>query len=200
MHPSPTPLDIDDQLYSALAGLSSSILGPPLSLTLAPATSKSPRHRIRLFHPPLLASSFSARYQHRNSSQPPRDPQRYNQLCQWSSIGTSTDSLLLASHLTVHLPSCIGAYVLANHKTNASLVTDPDVAGQNSRSNYVVKQRTQYRSPMLGSEMALAAARTSASTGHVPPGLIPFLAAPNTDIIQPPQLDPALSAPRPSPK
>ena len=38
--------------------------------------------------------------------------------------------------------------------THASLITDPDVAGQNSRANYVVKQRTQFRSPILGSEMA----------------------------------------------
>ena len=92
--------------------------------------------------------------------------------------------LLLASHLTVHLPPRIGAYVLANHKTNASLITDPEVAGQNSRSNYVVKQRSQFRSPILGSNMALTAARTSAMAGHVPPGLIPFLASPNADIIQ----------------
>ena len=71
-----------------------------------------------------------------------------------------------------------------NHKTNASLVTDPEVAGQNSRANYVVKQRTQFRSPIMGSEMALMAARVSATAAHVPPGLVPFLASPNTDIIQ----------------
>ena len=114
----------------------------------------------------------------------PNDTLLGNQLCQWSSIGTTEDSLLLASHLTVHLPPCIIAYVLANHKTNASLVTDLATAGQNSRANYVVKQRTQYRSPILGSEMALTAARNSAIAGHVPPGLIPFLASPNADIIQ----------------
>ena len=85
----------------------------------------------------------------------PNDTLLGNQLCQWSSIGASADSLLLASHLTVHLAPRIGAYVLANHKTNASLVTDPEVAGQNSRANYVVKQRTQFRSPIIGSEMAL---------------------------------------------
>ena len=34
----------------------------------------------------------------------------------------------------------------------------------------------------MGSEMALIAARVSATAGHVPPGLIPFLASPNTDI------------------
>ena len=62
-----------------------------------------------------------------------------NQLCQWSSIG------LLQTR------SCSPiAYVLANHKTNASLVTDPEVAGQNSRANYAVKQRTQFRSPIMG--------------------------------------------------
>ena len=32
--------------------------------------------------------------------------------------------------------------------------------------------------------MALTAARASASAGHVPPGLVPFLASPNADIIQ----------------
>ena len=114
----------------------------------------------------------------------PNDTLLGNQLCQWSSIGTTEDSLLLASHLTVHLPPCIGAYVLANHKPNASLVTDPAAAGTNSRANYVVKQRTQYRSPIMGSEIALTAARNSALAGHVPPGLIPFLASPNADIIQ----------------
>ena len=66
-------------------------------------------------------------------------------------------------------------HTLANHKSNASLVTDPEVAGQNSRANYVVKQRIQLRSPIMGSEMALAA-RVSATAGHVPSNLIPFLA------------------------
>ena len=114
----------------------------------------------------------------------PSDTLLGDQLCQWSSVGATADSLLLASHLTVRLPPRIGAYVLANHKTNASLVTDPEVAGQNSRSNYVVKQRSQFRSPIMGSDMALTAARASASAGHVPPGLVPFLASPNADIIQ----------------
>ena len=36
----------------------------------------------------------------------------------------------------------------------------------------------------MGSEIALMAARNSALAGHVPPGLIPFLASPNADIIQ----------------
>ena len=36
----------------------------------------------------------------------------------------------------------------------------------------------------MGSDMALTAARASASAGHVPPGLVPFLASPNADIIQ----------------
>ena len=85
----------------------------------------------------------------------PSDTLLGDQLCQWSSVGATADSLLLANHLTVHLPPRIGAYVLANHKTNASLVTDPEVAGQNSRSNYVVKQRSQFRSAMMGSDMAL---------------------------------------------
>ena len=57
----------------------------------------------------------------------PNDTLVGNQLCQWSSIGASADSLLLASHLTVHLRPRIGAYVLANFQTHASLVTDPDV-------------------------------------------------------------------------
>ena len=235
-HPSPTPLDIDDQLYSALAGLSSSHPWSTLVLDLKGVLPELDRHfhthllsnmlqaqlvpsNIQLLNqllqslsaviidiiapatsnfnlPDIASVFFTHHFWHHhlvhgtNIATPasllgtPNDTLLGNQLCQWSSIGTTTDSLLLASHLTVHLPPCIGAYVLANHKTNASLVTDPDVAGQNSRSNYVVKQRTQYRSPTLGSEMALEAARTSASTGHVPPGLIPFLAAPNTDIIQ----------------
>ena len=69
---------------------------------------------------------------------------------------------------------------------NLMLVSSPTpaVAGTNSRANYIVKQRTQYRSPIMGSEIALTAARNSALAGHVPPGLIPFLASPNADIIQ----------------
>ena len=59
---------------------------------------------------------------------------------------------------------------------NLILVSSPTlaVAGTNSRANYIVKQRTQYRSPIIGSEIALTAARNSALAGHVPPGLIPF--------------------------
>ena len=43
---------------------------------------------------------------------------------------------------------------------------------------------SQFRSPIMGSHMALTAARASASAGHVPPGLVPFLASPNADIVQ----------------
>ena len=50
----------------------------------------------------------------------------------------------------------------------ADWIHDQDVTGQNSRSNYVVKQRSQFRSPIMGSDMALTAARASAAAGHVP--------------------------------
>ena len=87
-----------------------------------------------------------------------------DQLCQWSSVGATADSLLLASHLTVHLPPRIGAYVLANHKTNASLVTDPEVAGQNSRCS-------QFRSPIT----VWALTWPSQLPEHPPPQMFPPL-------------------------
>ena len=225
-NPSPTPLDIDEQLYSALAGLSSSHPSSTLVLDLKGVLHELDRHfhthllsgmlqaqmvpsKIQLLNqllqslsavivdilapasnfnlPDIESVFFTHQFWHHhlvhgtNIATPaslegaPSDTLLGDQLCQWSSVGATADSLLLASHLTVHLPPRIGAYVLANHKTHASLVTDPDVAGQNSRSNYVVKQRFQYRSPIMGSEMALTAARASASAGHVPPGLVPFL-------------------------
>ena len=46
----------------------------------------------------------------------PSDTLLGDQLCQWSSVGATADSLLLASHLTVHLPPRIGACVLATIK------------------------------------------------------------------------------------
>ena len=235
-NPSPTPLDIDEQLYSALAGLSSSHPWSTLVFDLKGVLHELDRHfhthllsgmlqaqmvpsKIQLLNqllqslsavivdilapatsnfnlPDIESVFFTHQFWHHhlvhgtNIATPaslegaPSDTLLGDQLCQWSSVGATADSLLLASHLTVHLPPRIGAYVLANHKTHASLVTDPEVAGQNSRSNYVVKQRSQYRSPIMGSEMALTAARASASAGHVPPGLVPFLVSPNADIIQ----------------
>ena len=235
-NPPSTPLDIDHQLYSALAGLSSSHPWSTLVLDLKGVLPELDRHfhthllsgllqtqivpsTIQLLNqllqslssvivdilapatsnfdlPEIESVFFTHQFWHHhlvhgtNTATParldgaPNDTLLGNQLCQWSSIGTTEDSLLLASHLTVHLPPCIGAYVLANHKPNASLVTDPAVAGTNSRANYIVKQRTQYRSPIMSSEHALTAARNSALAGHIPPGLIPFLASPNADIIQ----------------
>ena len=235
-NPPSTPLDIDHQLYSALAGLSSSHPWSTLVLDLKGVLPELDRHfhthllsgllqaqivpsTIQLLNqllqslssvivdilapatsnfdlPEIESVFFTHQFWHHhlvhgtNTATParldgaPNDTLLGNQLCQWSSIGTTEDSLLLASHLTVHLPPCIGAYVLANHKPNASLVTDPAVAGTNSRANYIVRQRTQYRSPIMGSEHALTAARNSALAGHIPPGLIPFLASPNADIIQ----------------
>ena len=224
-NPSPTPLDIDDQLYSALAGLSSSHPWSTLVLDLKGVLHELDRHfhthllsgmlqaqmvpsKIQLLNqllqslsavivdilapatsnfnlPEIESVFFTHQFWHHhlvhgtNIATPaslegaPSDTLLGDQLCQWSSVGATADSLLLASHLTVHLPPRIGAYVLANHKTHASLVTDPEVAGQN-RSNYVVKQRSQYRSPIMGSDMALTAARASASAGHVPPSLVPL--------------------------
>ena len=235
-NPPSTPLDIDHQLYSALAGLSSSHPWSTLVLDLKGVLPELDRHfhthllsgllqaqmvpsTIQLLNqllqslssviveilapatsnfdlPEIESVLFTHQFWHHhlvhgtNTATParldgaPNDTLLGNQLCQWSSIGTTEDSLLIGSHLTVHLPPCIGAYVLANHKTLASLVTDLAAAGTNSRANYVVKQRTQYRSPIMGSEIAITAARNSAIAGHVPPGLIPFLASPNADIIQ----------------
>ena len=175
-NPPPTPLDIDDQLYSALAGLSSSHPWSTLILDLKGVLHELDRHfhthllsgmlqaqivpsKIQLLNqllqslsavivdilapatsnfnlPEIESVLFTHQFWHHhlvhgtnlvtpaNLEGSPNDTLLGNQLCQWSSIGASADSLLQASHLTVHLPPRIGAYVLANHKANANLVTD----------------------------------------------------------------------------
>ena len=166
-NPPPTPLDIDDQLFSALAGLSSSHPWSTLILdlkgvlheldrhfhthllrhvassdrslknsTLKPTPSELVSHRSTswlLLHLTLISQKSNQFCSHINfgtiiwytvpTVTPANDTLLGNQLCQWSSIGASADSLLQANHLTS--PPRIGAYVLANHKTNANLVTDP---------------------------------------------------------------------------
>ena len=93
------------------------------------------------------------------------------------------DTLLLASHLIIHLPPRVGAYVLASHPDLARIT--PDITGANSRSQFQVRQNAQFRSPqhLAQAQAAIEAAREQAILGHVPPYLIPALATPNTDIL-----------------
>ena len=95
------------------------------------------------------------------------------------------DTLLLASHLIIHLPPRVGAYVLASHPDLARIT--PDITGgeANSRSQFQVRQNAQFRSPqhLAQPQAAIEAAREQAILGHVPPYLIPALATPNTDIL-----------------
>ena len=68
-----------------------------------------------------------------------------DQLCQWSVQGVNTQSLLSASHLTVFLPPRVGAYLLANHSSHASLLsTSPQ-----DRSHFIVRQNALFHSPQL---------------------------------------------------
>ena len=95
------------------------------------------------------------------------------------------DTLLLASHLIIHLPPRVGAYVLASHPDLARIT--PDITGgeANSRSQFQVRQNAQFRSPqhLAQPQAAIEAAREQPILGHVPPYLIPALATPNTDIL-----------------
>ena len=95
------------------------------------------------------------------------------------------DALLLASHLIIHLPPRIGAYVLASHPDLAKITADTTGSGPNSRSQFQVRQNAQFRSPqhLVQPQVAIDAAREQAILGHVPAHLIPALASPNTDII-----------------
>ena len=115
-----------------------------------------------------------------------------NQLCQWSTVGAAEgrgtnqkDALLLASHLIIHLPPRVGAYVLASHPDLAKITADTTGSETNSRSQFQVRQNAQFRSPqhLVQPQVAIDAAREQAILGHVPAHLIPALASPNTDII-----------------
>ena len=97
-----------------------------------------------------------------------------NQLCQWSTVGAAEgrstnqkDALLLASHLIIHLPPRVGAYVLASPTWPKSPLTPQD--------------RKTTHAPNL--QQAIEAVREQAILGRVPAHLIPALASPNTDII-----------------
>ena len=115
-----------------------------------------------------------------------------NQLCQWSTVGAAEgrstnqkDALLLASHLIIHLPPRVGAYVLASHPDLAKITADTTGSENNSRSQFQVRQNAQFRSPqhLAQPQQAIEAAREQAILGRVPALLIPALASPNTDII-----------------
>ena len=95
------------------------------------------------------------------------------------------DALLLASHLIIHLPPRVGAYVLASHPDLAKITADTTGSENNSRSQFQVRQNAQFRSPqhLAQPQQAIEAAREQAILGQVPAHLIPALASPNTDII-----------------
>ena len=107
-----------------------------------------------------------------------------NQLCQWSTVG-ATETLLLASHVIIHLPPRVGAYILASHSNLAKLTAEQSGNKNHPRNHYVVRQNVQFRSPQHISrpDLAIQHAREQAAQGRVPAHLIPALASPNTDII-----------------
>ena len=94
-----------------------------------------------------------------------------NQLCQWSTVGAAEgcgtnekDTLLLASHLIIHLPPRVGAYVLASHSDLARITPDTTSVETNSRSQFQVRQNAQFRSPqhLAQPQAAIEAAREQA--------------------------------------
>ena len=105
-----------------------------------------------------------------------------DQLCQWSAQGVNIHSLLSASHLTVFLPPRVGAYLLANHGSHASLLTTP----HQDRSHFVVRQNALFHAPqlMVNTPDALNAARDVAARGGLVTSIIPHLADPDPAAIQ----------------
>ena len=116
-----------------------------------------------------------------------------DQLCQWSVQGVNTQSLLSASHLTVFLPPRIGAYLLANHSSHASLLS----TSHHDRSHFVVRRNALFHSPQLIANPygALNTARTAATTQRLATSILPHLADPGPEAIQKKHLD----SPFPSP-
>ena len=105
-----------------------------------------------------------------------------DQLCQWSAQGVNIHSLLSASHLTVFLPPRVGAYLLANHGSHASLLTTP----HQDRSHFIVRQNALFHAPqlMVNPLDALNAARETAARGGLVTSIIPNLADPGPAAIQ----------------
>ena len=101
-----------------------------------------------------------------------------NQLCQWSTVGAAEgrsthqkDALLLASHLIIHLPPRVGAYVLANHPDLAKSTADTTGSENNSSSQLQVRQNAQFRSPqhLAQPQQVIEAAREQAILGRALP-------------------------------
>ena len=105
-----------------------------------------------------------------------------DQLCQWSVQGVNTQSLLSASHLTMFLPPWVGAYLLANHSSHASLLS----TAHHDRSHFVVRQNALFHSAQLipSPYGALHTARTTAITGRLATSILPHLADPGPAAIQ----------------
>ena len=184
-----TPFIVVDQFLYCLAITITNILTPPNSQVDPPEIDSFFFHPTfwhrHLIHGTNLASPsfFDASLV---------DTLAGNQLCQWSTVGAAEgrgtnqkDALLLASHLTIHLPPRVGAYVLASHPDLAKITSDSTGSETNSRSQFQVRQNAQFRSPqhLAQPQAAIDAAREQAILGHVPAHLIPALASPNTDII-----------------
>ena len=77
--------------------------------------------------------------------------------------------------------------MLASHPDLAKITADTTGSENNSRSQFQVRQNAQFRSPqhLAQPQQAIEAAREQAILGRVPALLIPALASPNTDIINP---------------
>ena len=105
-----------------------------------------------------------------------------DQLCQWSVQGVDTQSLLSASHLTVFLPPRVGAYLLANHSSHASLLS----TSNQDRTHFVVRQNALFHCPQIipNPYGALHTARTTAITGRLATYILPHLADPGPAAIQ----------------
>ena len=98
----------------------------------------------------------------------PNDALLGNQLCQWSSIGTTESSYLQV----ISLFTSLALVPMSLPTINLILVSSPTPLWPVPIHRPIISPK--YASPIMGSEIALSAARNSALAGHVPSDLIPF--------------------------
>ena len=139
--PQLTPYIIVDQFLYSLALTITNILNPPNSQVDPPEIDSYFFHP-NFWHRHLIHGTNLASPSFFDASLV--DTLAGNQLCQWSTVGAAEgrgpnqkDTLLLASHLIIHLPPRVGAYVLASHPDLARITSDTTGNEANSRFHAV---------------------------------------------------------------
>ena len=146
LQPNPQPItatDIIDQFLYCLALTITNILTNPNSQVDPPEIDAYFFHPT-FWHRHLIHGTNSASPASFDASL--TDTLAGNQLCQWSTVGAA-DALLLASHVIIHLPPRVGAYVLASHPDLAKITSDHTSSTANPRSHFTVRHNAQFRSP-----------------------------------------------------